>query len=217
MPVGAGPPAADGGSPGGSAWRLRDALGTWQLYALWVVFFLNSTAGLAILSDARVMAGSIGGASAAVAAAFVAIISVSDAAGRLLWPALSDRLGGRAVFLAMFMLQAVAFSLMPVLAAGSLAVFCALCMVVMSCYGGGYGTISTLVGAYYGARGLGAVYAGVFSASAAASFGAPVLLARSADLLDSYYPALYATAGLMAAGAIVTALVRPPGPRRGRK
>ncbi|HEV2743166.1 MAG TPA: MFS transporter, partial [Rubrobacter sp.] len=127
-------PAADGGAAGGP-WRLREALGTWQLYALWVVFFLNTTAGLAILSDARVMAGSIGGASAAVAAAFVVVISVSDAAGRLLWPALSDRIGGRAVFLAMFTLQAVAFSLMPVLAAGSLWVLCALCMVVMSCYG----------------------------------------------------------------------------------
>jgi len=209
--------AAEGGATGGGAWRLRDALGTWQLYALWVVFFLNTTAGLAILSDARVMAGSIGGASAAMAAAFVVIISVSDAAGRLLWPALSDRIGGRAVFLIMFCLQAAAFSLMPTLAVGSLAVFCVLCMVVMSCYGGGYGTISTLVGAYYGARGLGAVYAGVFSASAVASFGAPVLLARSADLLDSYYPAIYATAVLMAVGAIVAVLVGPPGPRGWRK
>ena len=220
-PEGARPPdehaSADGGAPVGGAWRLRDAIRTWQLYALWVVFFLNTTAGLAILSDARVMAGSIGGASAALAAAFVIVISVSDAAGRLLWPALSDRIGGRAVFLAMFCLQAVAFSLMPVLAAGSLAVFCVLCVVVMSCYGGGYGTISTLVGAYYGARGLGAVYAAVFSASAAASFGAPVLLARSADLLGSYYPALYATAGLMAAGALVAVLVVPPGPRGWRK
>jgi OFA family oxalate/formate antiporter-like MFS transporter len=189
---------------------LRDALKTWQLYALWVVFFLNTTAGLALLSDARVMAGSIGGASAALAAVFIVIISVSDAAGRFLWPALSDKIGGRAVFLTMFSLQAAAFLLMPTLAVGSLAVFCALSMVVMSCYGGGYGTISTLVGAYYGARGLGAVYASVFSAAAFASFGAPVLLARSVDLLGSYYPALYATAGLMVVGAITASFVSPP-------
>jgi len=200
---------------GGETWRLRDALRTWQLYGLWAVFFLNTTAGLAILSDARVMAGVIGGASAGVAAAFVAIISVSDAAGRLLWPALSDAIGGRGAFVAMFCLQAAAFSMMPTLGAGSVAVFCALCMVVMSCYGGGYGTISALAGSYYGARGVGTVYACVFSASAVASFGAPVLLARSADLLGSYYPALYATAGLMAAGAITASLVGPPGAKRG--
>jgi len=174
------------------------------------VFFLNTTAGLAILSEARVMAGSIGGASAALAAAFVMINSASDAMGRLLWPALSDRIGGRAVFLAMFCLQAAAFSLMPALGAGSLVVFFALCMLVMSCYGGGYGTISALAASYYGARGQGAVYASVFSAAAVASFGAPVLLARSADLLGSYYPALYATAGLMVAGAVIALLVGPP-------
>ena len=204
------PPGLDSAEKGGGTWRLRDALKTWQLYALWVVFFLNTTAGLALLSDARVMAGSIGGASAALAAAFIVIISVSDAAGRFLWPALSDKIGGRAVFLTMFSLQAAAFLLMPTLAVGSLAVFCALSMVVMSCYGGGYGTISTLVGAYYGARGLGAVYASVFSAAAFASFGAPVLLARSVDLLGSYYPALYATAGLMVVGAITASFVSPP-------
>ncbi len=208
------PPGSNSGEKGRGAWRLREALKTWQLYALWAVFFLNTTAGLAILSEARVLAGSIGDASAALAAAFVVIISVSEAAGRLVWPALSDRIGGRGVFLAMFCLQTAAFLLMPTLAVGSLAVFCALCMVVMSCYGGGFGAISVLVGSYYGARGLGAVYAGVFSASALASFGAPVILARSADLLGSYYPALYATAGLMMAGAVIAALVGPPGVRR---
>src|SRR5829696_8343724 len=195
---------------GGGAWRLSDALKTWQLYALWTVFFLNTTAGLAILSEARVMAGAIGGASAALAAAFIMIISVSDAVGRLLWPALSDRIGGHAVFLAMFSLQAAAFSLMPTLAVGSLVIFCALCVVVMSCYRSGYGTISTLVASYYGARGVGAVYASVFSAAALASFGAPVIVARSVDLLGSYYPALYATAGLMIGGAIIASLIGPP-------
>ena len=163
------------------------------------------------------MASSIGGASAAMAATFIVVISVSDAIGRLLWPALSDRIGGAKVFLLMFSLQAVAFLLMPTLAVGSLVVFCVLCMVVMSCYGGGYGTISTLVGAYYGARGLGAVYAGVFSAAAAASFGAPVLLARSADLLGSYYPALYATAGMMMSGAVIASMVGPPEVRPGQE
>src|SRR5215204_4294896 len=105
---------------GRGAWCLRVALRTWQSYALWAVFFLNTTACLAILSEARVMASSIGGASAALAAAFIMIISVSDAAGRLLWPALSDTIGGRGVFLAMFCLQAAAFLLMPTLAVGSL-------------------------------------------------------------------------------------------------
>ena len=55
----------------------------------------------------------------------------------------------------------------------------------------------------------------MFSAAAVASFGAPVILARSADLLGSYYPALYATAGLMLAGAIIASLLGPPDVWRG--
>ena len=50
----------------------------------------------------------------------------------------------------------------------------------------------------------------MFSAAAVASFGAPVILARSVDLLGSYYPALWATAGLMVAGAIIAPFVGPP-------
>jgi OFA family oxalate/formate antiporter-like MFS transporter len=49
-PAGERASVVDRGEKGGGAWRLRDALKTWQLYALWVVFFLNTTAGLAILS-----------------------------------------------------------------------------------------------------------------------------------------------------------------------
>ncbi len=204
------PSVPNRGKPGRGEWRLRDALKTWQLYALWAAFFLNTTAGLAILSEAQPMATSIGGASAALAAAFVVAVSVTDAVGRLLWPSLSDRIGGRTVLLTMFCLQAAVFFLIPTLAVGSFVVFCALCMVAMSCYGGGYGTISALVGKYYGARGLGPVYASVFSAAAVASFGAPVLLARSADVLGSYYPAFYATAGLMMVGAMGASVIRPP-------
>ena len=119
------------------------------------------------------------------------------------------------MFLAMFCLQAAAFLLMPTLAIGSLVIFCALCMVVMSCYGRGYGTISALVASYFGAKGLGAVYGSVISAAALASFGAPVVLARSVDLLGSYSPALYATAGMMVDGAIIASLLGPPDVRRG--
>jgi OFA family oxalate/formate antiporter-like MFS transporter len=147
-PVEGGPSVSDRNKTARGMWALRDALKTWQLYALWAVFFLNTTAGLAILSEAQPMAASIGGTSTTLAAAFVVTISVTDAVGRLLWPAFSDKIGGRTVFLAMFSLQAMAFLLMPTLAVGSFVVFCALSMVVMSCYGGGYGTISALVGTY---------------------------------------------------------------------
>jgi MFS transporter, OFA family, oxalate/formate antiporter len=82
----------------GTSYYLREALGTWQWYALWVVFLLNTTAGVAVYSDAKAMAGSIGGATAAVASGFVMIVAVSDTVGRLVWPILSDKIGGPTCF-----------------------------------------------------------------------------------------------------------------------
>jgi MFS transporter, OFA family, oxalate/formate antiporter len=189
---------------------LRGALRTWQWYALWLVFLLNTTVGVAVYSDAKAMAGSISGATAAVASAFVMIVAVSDTTGRLVWPILSDKIGGAKVFLAMFLVQAMALLMMPVLGAGSFALFCLLASAVASCYGGGYATMSALSAAYYGPRDIGAIYGGIITASSVAGFGAPLLLARSADVTGSYDLALYATGGLMLIGTIIPLALRAP-------
>jgi OFA family oxalate/formate antiporter-like MFS transporter len=195
-----------------TSYHLRGALRTWQWYALWVVFLLNTTVGLAIYSDAKAMAGSIGEVDAAVASAFVVVISLADTAGRLVWPILSDRIGGARVFLAMFLVQAAAFSMMPVLGTGSFVIFCVLASVVTACYGGGYATMSALSAAYYGTQDIGAIYGGILTASSVAGFGAPLLLARSADVTGSYDLALYATGGLMLIGAAIPMVLRAPHP-----
>jgi MFS transporter, OFA family, oxalate/formate antiporter len=202
--------------PEGTSYYLRGALGTWQWYALWVVFLLNTTVGVAVYSDAKAMAGSIGGATAAEASGFVMIVAISDTAGRLVWPILSDKIGGANVFLAMFLVQAAAFLLMPVLGAGSFVMFCVLASAVASCYGGGYATMSALTAVYYGPRDIGTIYGGILTASSVAGFGAPLLLARSADVTGSYDLALYAIGGLMLIGTIVPLTLRAPRPARQR-
>jgi MFS transporter, OFA family, oxalate/formate antiporter len=200
--------------PEGTSYYLRGALGTWQWYALWVVFLLNTTVGVAVYSDAKAMASSIGGATAAVASGFVMIVAVSDTAGRLVWPILSDKIGGANVFLAMFLVQAAALLMIPVFGAGSLVLFCVLASAVASCYGGGYATMSALTAAYYGPRDIGTIYGGILTASSVAGFGAPLLLARSADVTGSYDLALYVTGGLTLIGAIIPLALRAPRPVR---
>src|ERR687894_374760 len=197
------------GAKGGS-YDLGGGLWGGEWYAIWVMFFLNTTVGLAVYSDAEAMAGSIGGSTAAAASAFVVVVSLADTAGRLVWPILSDRIGGAGVFLAMFVLQAAALALIPLVGAGSFVAFCVLASAVLSCYGGGYATMSALSGAYFGTRDIGTIYGSIVLASGVASFGAPVLLARSADVTGSYDLALYAMGGLMLAGCAIPLALRPP-------
>jgi OFA family oxalate/formate antiporter-like MFS transporter len=83
--------------PGRSAreFTLRQALGTWQWCALWLTLFLNTTAGIAIISQASPMAQEISGVSAATAAGMVGLISIANGSGRFLWAWFSDAVGRR--------------------------------------------------------------------------------------------------------------------------
>lgn len=92
-----------------SNYSLGMAVRTWQWYALWALLFLNVTAGISIISQAAPMAQEITGVSATVAAGMVGITSIANGSGRFLWAWLSDFVGRRWVFLAMFLLQAVLF------------------------------------------------------------------------------------------------------------
>src|SRR5918997_4410266 len=90
------PPVPEGREQGDeepeeTSYYLRGALGTWQWYALLVVFLLNTTVGVAIYSDARALADSMGGATAALASGFVVIVSLSDTAGGVILPLISGR------------------------------------------------------------------------------------------------------------------------------
>src|SRR5258707_9303680 len=102
------------------------------------MLFLNTTAGISIISQASPMAQEITGASAAAGAGLVGIISIANGAGRLLWAWFSDAIGRRNVFLIMFLLQAVLFFLLPSMRAFTMLAL--VCFIIISCYGGGFWT-----------------------------------------------------------------------------
>ena len=71
----------------GTDYTLSRALGQWQWYALWVMLFLNTSAGISIISQAAPMAQEITRVSAAVAAGMVGIMRVRDAVVQDAWTA----------------------------------------------------------------------------------------------------------------------------------
>jgi OFA family oxalate/formate antiporter-like MFS transporter len=154
-PAGWTPDAAQA-ARGARNYTLAEALHTWQWYALWVLLFLNVTAGIAIISQAAPMAQEISGVSATTAAGMVGIISIANGSGRFLWAWLSDFVGRRWVFLAMFLLQAILFFLMPRVSRFEL--FTAFAFVILLCYGGGFGTMPAFAADYFGARDVASIY-----------------------------------------------------------
>jgi OFA family oxalate/formate antiporter-like MFS transporter len=159
--------------PGRSAreFTLRQALGTWQWCALWLTLFLNTTAGIAIISQASPMAQEISGVSAATAAGMVGLISIANGSGRFLWAWFSDAVGRRTVFLIMFLLQSAAFLLLSQV--HQFALLSLLAFLILLCYGGGFGTMPAFATDYFGAAQIGSIYGLMLTA-----WGAPRYLVR---------------------------------------
>jgi OFA family oxalate/formate antiporter-like MFS transporter len=208
-PPGWAPRVQPDGRQGVSSYTLSDALRSWQWYGLWTLLFLNTTAGIAVISQAAPMFQEITSISAARAASIVGIISIANGAGRLLWAWLSDLVGRRAVFLAMFLLQAAIFWLLP--SAHGLAIFSALTVVVLLCYGGGFGTMPAFAADYFGAEHVGSIYGLMLTAWGVAGVLGPTLMAAMRERSGGYDEGLRLIAGLMLVSAVIPLLVRPPG------
>ena len=155
-PAGWQPPVSQQQQRADKDYTLGAALKTRQWYGLWAILFLNTSAGISIISQAAPMTQEIAHVSAVAAAGLVGIISIANGAGRFLWAWFSDFIGRRRVFQVMFVAQAIVFFLLSrVHSFGGLAV---LSFIVLLCYGGGFGTMPAFAADYFGAKNVGPIY-----------------------------------------------------------
>src|SRR5438445_2703851 len=186
---------------------LGEALRTWQWYALWAMLFLNTMAGISVISQAAPMAQEIARTSAATAAALVGIISIANAAGRFLWAWVSDFIGRRQVFLIMFVTQLVMFAVLS--RAQSFIALAACAFIILFCYGGGFGTMPAYAADYFGSANVGSIYGLMLTAWGFAAVCGPTLIARVRQSTGHYTEALEMIAGIMLISGVLPVVIRP--------
>jgi OFA family oxalate/formate antiporter-like MFS transporter len=187
-------------------YTLKEALSTWQWYVLWAMLFLNVTAGISIISQASPMAQEISGVSAAAGAGMVGIISIANGAGRLLWAWFSDAVGRRNVFLIMLLLQAALFFLLPSLRQFTLLAL--VCFIIISCYGGGFGTMPAFATDYFGPKWVGSIYGLMLTAWGLAGVFGPLLIANIRQKTGSYGGALTTLACILLVSSVLPLILR---------
>src|ERR1700726_2799074 len=124
-------------------YTLGDALRTWQWWALWLLLFLNTSAGISIISQESPLFQELGRVSAVAAASMVGVASIGNALGRVFWAWASDSITRRATFGVMFLAQVFLFWALPTI--NSAGVLTIVAFVVLMCYGGGFGTMPAFV------------------------------------------------------------------------
>jgi OFA family oxalate/formate antiporter-like MFS transporter len=207
-PVGWKPTTLQASQRAGHDYTLGEALKTWQWYALWLLLFLNTCAGISIISQEAPIFEELTAVTAAAAAGMLGVASIGNAVGRVFWAWASDLITRRATFVVMFVLQAFLFWFLPTIGVASLMTI--VMFVVLMCYGGGFGTMPAFTADYFGSRNVGPIYGLMLTAWGAASAFGPLLIAHMREIEGSYRGALHIIAGVMAVSILLPILVSPP-------
>ena len=196
------------------AWR------TPQFWLLWVVLCFNVTAGIGILEQASPMIQEMfpGKIPAAAAGGFVALLSLFNMAGRFVWASTSDFTGRKFIYVVYLLLGAVLYCLIPLSGyTGNTLFFVAVCVVILSTYGGGFSTIPAYLKDLFGSMQVGAIHGRLLTAWSVAGVLGPVLVNYIREYLKGrrttgvglYAPTMYLMAGLLVIGLICNLCVRP--------
>lgn len=171
---------------------LRTCLLSRQFSLLWLIFFCNITAGIAIISFQSTLFQNIYHTAdptleketlARYGATLIGVTSLFNGIGRFFWGGISDRIGRLETFRLILGSQLLAFVLLIYLDSPWL--FALLVCYILLCYGGGFGTMPSFVLDLFGSTMMPAVYGSVLTAWAAAGIAGPQLVALTIDL----YPA----------------------------
>ena len=187
---------------------LGEALKTWQWWALWLILFLNTRAGVSVISQEVPLFQEEAGVTAAVAASMVGLASIGNAVGCVFWAWVSDLITRKATFFVMFAGQALLFWMLPNMATASLLTM--VTFVILMCFGGGFGTMPAFAADYFGPKNVGPIYGLMLTASGFASVFGPLLIAHMRETAGSYRGALHMIAGVMAISILLPIFVHPP-------
>ena len=186
----------------------REMLRTPQFYLLWSMLFINVTAGILVIANAVPIMQELTGLAPKTVAAAYGGVAVANAIGRFFWGAVSDRIGRKFAFLAIFGIQAGAFFMLSGMT--SLGAVMLVYVIVLLCYGGGFGTMPSFNADYFGTRHLGANYGALLTAWGIAGLVGPLFAAHVKDSTGSFSGALPIVAIMLLAALALPLFAKKP-------
>lgn len=184
----------------------KEAVKTPRFWMVWSMMLINVSAGIMIISVASPMSQELAGLTAAGAATLVGIMGIFNGGGRLGWAAISDYIGRPAVFTTFFVLQLIAFILLPNIT--NVLVFQAFILIIVSCYGGGFSNLPAFVGDLFGTKQLGAIHGLLLTTWSMGGIIGPAIVSQIRERTDSYIPVFYVFTVLIIIGFLISLLIR---------
>lgn len=189
--------------------------------AIWLMFYLNITCGLALISQEKAIVKCLG------LAAFVGVIStvsaIFNAGGRLGFSAWADKMKDRNTIYKLIFILSIAFTGIVIVTGGIqngegnillTGLVLALIMIVNAGYGGGFSNVPTLLSDHYGMSNISAIHGITLSAWAFAGLTgnqmATWIVNNSANATVGYQNVLYVTLALYVVSLLLSIIFVKP-------
>jgi len=217
--------------------HVNQAIRTPQFWLLWVVLWMNVSAGIGVIGMASPMLQEVFGGKligvagalrdltedqktqvATIGAGFAALLSLFNIGGRIFWASLSDYVGRKRTYFIFFALGFVLYCSAPTAGrAGVIPLFVAVFCIILTMYGGGFATIPAYLADMFGTVHVGAIHGRLLTAWSAAGILGPILvnyirefqIDRGVPAAQAYNTTMYVLAALLVIGFIANARVRP--------
>ncbi len=185
-----------------------EAMGTWQFYLLFLMLFLNVSAGIMIISQASPMAQEMAGMTVLRAASMVGLISIFNGLGRVFWAWVSDHAGRARVYFVLYFIQMLIFFMLPRIHSWTL--FSFVFAMIGLCYGGGFGTMPSFTADFFGAKYMGGIYGIILLAWGLAAVPTPIMIAHIHQDIGQYAPAIKVISVVMLCSLVLPLIARRP-------
>ncbi len=205
LPQGYTPPPtiADGT---GTGMMPGEMIRTSTFWLLWLMFVFAATAGLMTLGNVKSAALAIDATADAVIV--VGVMSLLNAAGRIVWGAVSDKLGRENTMILMFIILALgmfAFAYMSTIAISWYAVM-GIASLIGFCFGGNFALFPSATADFFGSKNVGKNYGVMFTAYGIAGITGALVAGPIVDATGSYFMAFIVT-GVLAIIAVLFTFV----------
>ncbi len=198
------PPATADGA--GTGVMPGEMIKTSTFWLLWLMFVFAATAGLMTLGNVKSAALAIDPLANAVI--IVGVMSLLNAAGRIVWGAVSDKIGRENTMITMFLVLAIgmfAFAWMSTITISWIAVM-GIASLIGFCFGGNFALFPSATAYFFGSKNVGKNYGVMFTAYGIAGITGAFVAGPIVDATGSYFLAFVVT-GILAIIAVVFTFV----------
>ena len=199
-------------------------LKTKTFIGIWLMFYINITCGLMLISQEKYIIKAIG--LAGIVGLLSSLTAVANAAGRLGFASLGDKMKDRNTIYKIIFICSIVFTALTIVTSGIVnsyvVIVIALLLMVNAGYGGGFSNLPTLLSDHYGMKTISAVHGIALSAWAFAGLtgnNLATFIVKRFGMVDEvtgfnpigYQKVLYATVVLYIVALIISFVMVRPG------